>query len=139
MFAPDKVLLVANDGSAWVMDISGAQPVFTQTDAIGIDRMWSNLTVLPDGRVMISGGSAVDNQLVGVEKPSRSGTRIPAIGASKSDAAVARLYHSTALLLPDATVLNLGGGAPGPLTNTNGQIFHPDYLYGAGGTDARGR
>ena len=50
MFAPDKVLLVAADGTAWVMDISGAQPVFTQTDSIGADRIWSNLTVLPDGR-----------------------------------------------------------------------------------------
>ena len=32
-------------------------------------------------------------------------------------AAKARLYHSTTLMLPDATVLSLGGGAPGPLKN----------------------
>ena len=65
MFAPDKVLLIGNDGSAWVMDIGGEHPVFSRTDAIGTDRVWSNLTVLADGRVMISGGSAVDNQLTG--------------------------------------------------------------------------
>ena len=45
------------------MDMSGAPPVFTRTADVGIGRIWSNLTVLPDGRVMISGGSAVDNQL----------------------------------------------------------------------------
>ncbi len=110
--------------------------MFTQTDAIGTDRMWSNLTVLPDGRVMISGGSAVDNQLVGVEQTVEFWDPHTGHWSVEADAAVARLYHSTALLLPDGTVLNLGGGAPGPLTNTNGQIFHPDYLYGAGGTDA---
>ena len=60
--------MIADDGTAWVMDISGDHPVFTQTDAIGSDRIWSNLTVLPDGRVMISGGSAVDNQLTGVNE-----------------------------------------------------------------------
>ena len=49
------------------------------------------------------------------------------------DAAVARLYHSTTLLLPDATVLSLGGGAPGPLNNLNGEIFKPGYLFDENG------
>ena len=51
-------------------------------------------------------------------------------------AGVARLYHSATLLLADGTVLSLGGGAPGPLTNLNGEIFSPDYLFDAGGVAA---
>lgn len=43
------------------------------------------------------------------------------------------MYHSSALLLPDATVLIGGGGAPGPLTNLNAEIFYPPYLYDAQG------
>ena len=45
----------------------------------------------------------------------------------------ARLYHSTAVLLPDASVLVAGGGAPGPQINTNIEIYYPSYLYSAGG------
>ena len=41
----------------------------------------------------------------------------------------ARLYHSSAILLPDATVLVGGGGAPGPQTNTNVEIYYPPYLF----------
>lgn len=40
-----------------------------------------------------------------------------------------RLYHSAALLLPDATVLVGGGGRPGPVTNRNAEIYEPSYLF----------
>ena len=40
-----------------------------------------------------------------------------------------RLYHSTSLLLPDATVLTMGGGVPGPETNLNAEIYYPSYLF----------
>ena len=49
---------------------------------------------------------------------------------------MARLYHSNTILLPDATVLSLGGGAPGPLTNLNGEIYTPGYLFDANGAPA---
>ena len=40
-----------------------------------------------------------------------------------AEAQVPRLYHSVALLLPDGRVLTAGGGAPGPVTNLNGEIY----------------
>jgi hypothetical protein len=46
------------------------------------------------------------------------------------------LYHSNALLLTDATVLTGGGGAPGPLTNLNAEIYYPPYLYTSSGQPA---
>src|SRR5262249_22503784 len=48
----------------------------------------------------------------------------------------ARLYHGNALLLPDASVLVSGGGAPGPLTNLNAEIYYPSYLYDGSGNFA---
>ena len=72
------------------------------------------------------------------EKPSeqlvayRGGNRW-ALGAT---AARMRLYHSTALLLPDATVLTMGGGAPGPQRNLNAEIYYPPYLFDAAGQRA---
>ena len=51
-----------------------------------------------------------------------------------------RLYHSTSLLLPDATVITMGGGTPGPETNLNAEIYYPPYLFNDDGTAAaRGR
>jgi hypothetical protein len=45
----------------------------------------------------------------------------------------ARLYHSVALLLPDGSVLVGGGGAPGPQTNLNAEIYLPYYLFDSSG------
>ena len=44
--------------------------------------------------------------------------------------------HSTALLLPDGSVLTAGGGAPGPVKNLNAEIYYPGYLYDASGQPA---
>jgi hypothetical protein len=38
-----------------------------------------------------------------------------------------------ALLLPDASVLVGGGGAPGPLMNLNAEIYYPPYLFTSSG------
>jgi hypothetical protein len=40
-----------------------------------------------------------------------------------------RVYHSTALLLPNGTVLTAGGGVPGPQTNRNVEVYYPPYLF----------
>jgi hypothetical protein len=53
-----------------------------------------------------------------------------------ANAAKARLYHSTALLLPEGSVLTAGGGAPGPVNNLNAEIYYPPYLYDASGQPA---
>ena len=136
MYAPDKVLLLANDGSAWMMDLSGDAPIFERTADAGTNRVWSTLTVLPDGRVMMSGGSAVDNQLVDVGTTVRIWDPDTGLWTDEADAAVPRLYHSSALLLSNGAVMTLGGGAPGPLANLNGEIYSPDYLFDAGGVAA---
>ena len=47
-----------------------------------------------------------------------------------------RLYHSTALLLPDGSVLTAGGGAPGPVNNLNAEMYYPPYLYDVSGQPA---
>ena len=47
-----------------------------------------------------------------------------------------RLYHSVSLLLPDATVITMGGGTPGPETNLNAEIYYPPYLFDSSGNPA---
>mmetsp|Transcript_28966 Transcript_28966/g.52416 ORF Transcript_28966/g.52416 Transcript_28966/m.52416 type:complete len:141 (+) Transcript_28966:1028-1450(+) len=44
--------------------------------------------------------------------------------------------HSTAILLPDATMLVGGGGRPGPVVNENVEIYSPPYLFQPNGVRA---
>jgi hypothetical protein len=111
------------------VDISQSPPVVTNLATLNYDRFYGHATLLPDKEVLFSGGSAVPNELTNVAyqvelyNPS---TGTLTLGAS---AAVPRLYHSTALLLPDGSVLTAGGGAPGPVNELNAEIYYPPYLY----------
>ena len=123
--------------SAVVIDINGSTPVVTSIASMPYRLHWHTGTVLADGRVVVTGGSRQPNQLVDVNNqallwdPATGGWTVGAATSTAND--YARLYHSNALLLPDATVLVGGGGAPGPVVNTNAQIYYPPYLYNAGG------
>lgn len=135
MYAEDKFLIMATDGKLWTVDVSGDAPVAEMEVDLGAPRHFSTMTLLPDGTVMVSGGGS-DNTVGGL------GTLYkepmiwnPETGESvvQDGEALGRLYHSTAILLPDATILSLGGGAPGPFTNTNGEVYQPEYLFDENG------
>ena len=137
MFRPGKILQMGgNSNAATVIDINGPVPFATPTQSMSTQRRWVSATVLPDGKVLATGGSEVENQLTGVNN--RAEIWDPATGQWRLGpaGARARLYHSGALLLPDATVLVAGGGAPGPQVNTNAEIYYPPYLFDASGSFA---
>ncbi|RUO98490.1 galactose oxidase-like domain-containing protein [Hyphomicrobium sp.] len=139
MFAQDKILTIDKFGNAWIMDISSGTPTFTQTDGVGSNRAWSNLTNLADGTILLTGGSnGLGASGVGSVATQTNQAMIwnPETGhwTNDANAAVGRFYHSTAILLADGTVLSAGGGAPGPLTNLNSEIYTPGYLLNADGT-----
>lgn len=145
-FAPGKVLIhhSLGDGSG-AMDVvtfaSGAVPVVTAAQPMSQTRMWSNFVLLPTGDVLVLGGSKKDIK----EQPLATAARYPEIWTPgdkpEDDPANAtwrklntnelrpRLYHSTAMVLPDGRVLSAGGGSPGPLLNLNAQLFSPPSLY----------
>lgn len=134
MYAPGKLLSVRMTETE-VIDITGA-PKVSRTGDISQPRYYSSGTVMADGRVLVTGGSAVPNTLTGVAYNAEIWD--PATGRWTLGAAAAkpRLYHSNALLLTDGTVLTGGGGAPGPVLNLNAEIYYPPYLYAADGTPA---
>ncbi|WP_409563189.1 lectin-like domain-containing protein [Hyphomicrobium sp. MC8b] len=135
MFAQDKILTIDKNGNGWIVDISGPTPVFTRTAGVGSSRAWSNLTDLADGTVLLTGGSVKENNIA--SETNHAAIWNPNTGQwifDTSAAAIGRFYHSTAILLPDATVLSAGGGAPGPMTNLNSEIYTPAYLLNADGT-----
>ncbi len=133
MFAPGKLLSVRNNRQVIVVDINGAQPTITKTANMSQVRYYGSETVLADGKVVVTGGSSVGNQLSGLAYAAEiwdPKTGRWTLGAS---AARPRLYHSNALLLADGTLLTGGGGHPGPVTNYNAEVYYPGYLYDAGG------
>jgi hypothetical protein len=112
--------------STTLIDVTGgAAPVIRDVAPIDQLRFYSTLTVLADGKVALIGGSAFWNDLnnpayhVSLWDPATEAWTRGAVAQKP------RLYHSTALLLPDATMLVGGGGAPGPVNNLNAEIYYP--------------
>ena len=123
------------DGRTAVIDMSAPTPQWRETAAMANGRSYHNLTLLPDGTVLASGGGSRSD---GVEINANS--VLPAEiwnPTTETWTTVAplhngRLYHSTALLLPDGRVLMAGGGQlPGSVAvnQTNAEIYSPPYLF----------
>ena len=136
MFAPGRVLSVRKAREAVVVDFSNpGEPVVTAAGHLAKDRQYGNSTVLADGRVWVNGGSSSGNTVAGMALDSELWNPDTNKWTTTASATVARLYHSTSILLLDGRVLTGGGGAVGPLTNLNGEIYYPPYLFNA---DANG-
>jgi len=134
MYRPGRILQIGgNSNGAVIIDINGPQPTVTTTQSMSSRRQWVSATVLADGKVLGTGGSQNDNQMVGVNNSAEIWD--PATGEWHvgTSGVKARLYHSAGLLLPDASVLVSGGGAPGPQVNTNAEIYYPPYLFDGNG------
>ncbi len=153
MYAPGKILRCGGGSNATpeqggsttpaknaaaVIDINGATPIYKKMPSMPLNLHWANATVIADGDVVVTGGSAMPNELTGMNTSAllwKANTGKWTQGA-QSAPGIARLYHSIAMLLPDGSVLCGGGGAPGPQTNTNVQIYYPPYLFTTSGAFA---
>lgn len=172
MYEPGRILKTGgtNGGSdaiadAEIIDLNGAG-VWQDTDPMNFPRRRHNLTALPDGTVLVTGGTRLGNKEFDIERTCGgtdqgapcgddddcpmnvtcqkhpmgeqlwvAETEIwdPATGdwTVMASQEVPRMYHSTALLLPDGRVLSAGGGRGGGAVNnySNAQIFSPPYLF----------
>ncbi|HZI77942.1 MAG TPA: galactose oxidase-like domain-containing protein, partial [Vicinamibacterales bacterium] len=134
MFRPGRILQFGgNTSGALVIDINGAAPAVSTTQSLSARRRLVNATILADGKVLATGGSDVWNDMSGAQYTADVWNPATGQWTRGASALRARLYHSNAVLLPDASVLVLGGGAPGPQNNTNVEVYYPAYLYNAAG------
>jgi DNA-binding beta-propeller fold protein YncE/cytochrome c peroxidase len=134
MFQPGRILVFGGPSNgARIVDIRSGTPLVSNTQPLLRNRKWANATVLADGKVLATGGSEVANELEGVSYNAEIWNPTTGAWTRGADGDRARLYHSTALLLPDASVLVAGGGNPGPQSNDNAEIYYPPYLFDSSG------
>lgn len=109
-----------------VIDLDASTPAWRYVSSMSIRRRQHNATLLPDGTVLVTGGSSgsgFDNASTPVfhaevyDPTANTWRRL----ASNT---VYRGYHSTALLLPDGRVLSAGGR-----NRRTAEVFSPPYLF----------
>ena len=154
MYEPGKILVVGGGGySSWPtpdpksatptdiaekIDLNAATPAWQPAGTMSVPRRHLNSTILPDGQVLITGGTSgggfvnINEGLAtkAAEEWNPSTNQWTTLAAN----AVMRVYHSVSILLPDATVLHgasgnaMVGAVPVP-DEANHEIFSPPYLF----------
>lgn len=112
--------------SAEILDTSAVNPQWRSTGSLNHPRLHANGVILPNGKVLIVGGGQAHRYVGPVKIPELYD---PATGewTDMAPQRASRIYHSTALLLPDGRVLSAGQD-DGPLA-AFGEIFSPPYLF----------
>src|SRR5215469_1701278 len=108
------------------IDLTATTPTWNLVGSMHYARRQENAVILPDGKVLIVGGSSGSGFDDSTHPVLPTEMWNPATGQFTLMASIAvyRGYHSTALLLPDGRVLSAGGNVGG----ANAQVFSPPYL-----------
>lgn len=129
MVRPGKIMTIYNQ-HAFLVDVDEDDQIqISETQPLLDQRHDPDATLLFDGSVLLSGGSRLDQELEESVYPVDIWSPETGTWHRGASAAAARLYHSTALLLKNGTVLTAGGGPPGPIANINAEIYYPPYLF----------
>jgi hypothetical protein len=123
--------------SARVIDARGTTPISSATGSMTYLRRQHNVTMLPDGTALATGGLSSNLPLVDLN----AGVYAAEVWTSNTgtwrelaSAQVTRQYHSAAMLLADGRVMTGGGGLCGPCQTAgylrqDMEIFSPPYLF----------
>lgn len=146
MYRPGKILKTGQPAdpdappsgslkTAYVIDMTAASPAWRQVQSMAFSRTYHNLTELPDGNVLVTGGdtTAQPKDLANAVFEAELWSPTTETWTTLARMHVPRLYHSAALLLPDARVLVAGGGrwdgVPVSTDQLSAEVFAPPYLF----------
>jgi hypothetical protein len=142
MYRPGQILKTGTAGdsggtataaaTAYVIDMNQASPTWRQVSSMSYPRAFQNSVILPTGDVLVTGGGRrTDGRDVSLAvREAELWSPTTETWRQLATAQLPRLYHSSAVLLPDGRVLTAGGGNDGGATNfTQAEIFNPPYLF----------
>jgi len=136
MYEPGKILYVGGGdpptNTAEIIDLNQLNPTWNFTGSMAFDRRQINATLLPTGDVLVTGGTSGSgfNDLAGAVRTTELWHPETGTWTTLASSAVARIYHGTALLLPDGRVLYTGSGDGGGSPNEpNYELYSPPYLF----------
>lgn len=141
MYAPGKILYVGGGdpptSSAEVIDLNFAMPAWRLVGSMSIPRRQLNATLLADGKVLVTSGTSAAgfNTESGSVKYAELWDPVSETWSTMATETAIRVYHATALLLPDGRALSTGSGDGANYSQQfSGQIFTPPYLFSADGS-----
>ena len=124
--------------TAETIDLNVTGPHWTSTDDMHFRRRHLNATILPDGQVLVTGGTSEGgfNTVSGAVHTAEVWDPQTGHWSLLAGNAIDRVYHSVSLLLPDGTVLHGASGdasVPGSTQlyprQANHEIYRPPYLF----------
>ena len=132
MYAPGKVLVMGGGedpptNTAEVIDLNQPSPTWRAVGSMAFARRQLNATLLPDGTVLVTGGTSspgFNDPAGAVHAAELWNPTTEQWTTLASSSGIPRVYHSTALLLPDGRVLSMGGNG---FEET--EIYSPPYLF----------
>jgi hypothetical protein len=130
-----KVMILGGGGTSTptteIIDLGSPTPVWQWGPSMSQPRIEMNAVILPSGNVLALGGSYKDED--GSTASLNADLYDPAtnlfVVAGAGANAFPRLYHSVALLLPDATVWLAGGNPTRGSYDQHMEIYQPAYLF----------
>jgi len=137
MYEPGKILYAGGGDpptdSAEIIDLNQPSPTWSFTGEMAFARRQMNATLLPTGDVLVTGGTsgAGFNNAEGAVRAVELWDPATGTWTTLASSAVARMYHGTALLLPDGRVLYTGSGdgSVGTADERNYELYSPPYLF----------
>jgi hypothetical protein len=144
-----KVMIMGGDNPATdtteLIDLSpaGAQlsascpryaPCWVEGPRMAQPRVEMEATILPNGKILVGGGSARDEDLSTASLKAEIYDPATNSFSPAGSNAFPRLYHNVQLLLPDGTVALTGGNPDQGVFENHIEIYQPSYLFNADGS-----
>lgn len=120
--------------TAEVIDLNQSNPAWTRVASMNFPRQHHSATVLPDGKVLVIGGTSANgnSNASGAVKAAEMWDPAANTWSLLASGIEPRMHHSFAILLPDARVLVGGGGQtgfPNEVDYTSVEFYSPPYFY----------
>lgn len=125
-----------------IIDLSAPNPQWSYGPDMSQPRIHLNATILPTGNILVTGGSEISENdsaaafnadLYHSDPSDRYFNKFTSAGKNS----IPRMYHSNAILLPDATVILTGSNPPDVPYENRIERYQPAYLFTSTGALAK--